>query len=51
MFLVENEPEKQEFSLKKKKSKLQQFPGNMFRAEFQSFSVSCDYPPGKKSKN
>jgi hypothetical protein len=49
MFLVVNEPEEQEFSLKK--SKFQQIPGNMFRAEFSSFSVSCDCSPVKKSKN
>jgi hypothetical protein len=38
MFLVVNEPEEQEFSLKKK-SKFQQILGNMFRAEFLNFSV------------
>jgi hypothetical protein len=46
MFLVVNEPEDQEYSLEK--SKLQQILGNMFRAEFSSFSVSFVCWPAKK---
>jgi hypothetical protein len=50
MFLVVNEPEKRaEISLKK--SKFQQILGNMFRAEFSSFSVSSDCWPDKKTGN
>jgi hypothetical protein len=49
MFLVVDEPEKQDFSLKK--SKFQQILGNMFRAEFLSFSVSFDCWSAKKSES
>jgi hypothetical protein len=49
MFLVVNEPEEQEFSLKK--SKFQHILGNMLRAEFSSFSVSFDCWPAKKSES